>query len=65
MAQASIVNWIGYWDRASLGPNIARVQTFSDLQTCRRFNPAMRNGVMVNVTDAAMWSALQDYRRAA
>lgn len=61
MAQKSLVDWIGYWDRASDGPRIDLVRSFDDLAMCRKFNRVMQFGVMWDVTDEQLWEAVQAY----
>lgn len=62
MTIKKLLSWIGYWDRASFGPTLSAVRSLSDMATCRQFNPCMSNGLMSDVTDAAMWEALRAYR---
>jgi hypothetical protein len=64
MTRNNLIDWMGYWDRASFGPCIDKIVTFDDLVTCRRFNPSMTRGVMFDVPDAAMRDALAEYRKA-
>lgn len=65
MTTANLQNWIGYWDRASMGPSLHNVHTFEDMKVCRMFNPSMQGGVVWDVTDEQMWEALLKYREAA
>lgn len=65
MATGNLISWIGYWDRASNGPAICKIHSLSDMKICRTYNPSMQGGLMWNVTDQQMWSALQEYRKAA
>lgn len=59
---ANIIDWIGYWDRASMGPRIDHIANRADLSACRMYNPCMNDGVMWDVSDDQMWDALVAYR---
>jgi len=62
MTKAKIIEWLGYWNRASMGPNLNRVETFEDMVTCRKFNMVMNVGLFYDVTDEQLWEAFQEWR---
>jgi hypothetical protein len=61
MAQNNITGWIRYWAAANLVA-VNEIASLDDVKQARRFCAVMRDGVFSNVTDAAIWQALQSLR---
>ncbi len=62
MNRTDMIRWIGYWDKSSKGPNLARVENLADMKICRMFNPCMQGGLFADIIDEQLWAALQEYR---
>lgn len=63
-SKTEVLNWIGYWDRSSQGPNFGAVKTEADMVLCRRFNPVLQTATTAHLSDTQLFGLLQEYRGA-
>ena len=61
MTQTEIKGWIKYWAAANLVA-VNEIASLDDVKQARRFCAVTRDGVFSNVSDAAIWQALQSLR---
>jgi hypothetical protein len=55
------LEWVGYWSRAK-AVSFEHVQSVEDMHECRKWCPQMNVGAVIDVTDAEMWQALEEFR---
>lgn len=59
--QAQIQNWLTYWQNANMVA-VEEIRAFDQVHQARRFCSCMREGVFADVTDLAIWRALENTR---
>ena len=61
MRQQEIQDWLTYWQNANMVA-IHAIRAFDQVHQARRFCSCMRVGVFADVTDLAIWRALENMR---
>lgn len=61
LPNSQIKDWIGYWHRGQV-VNISEIGSLTDVRDARMACRVMRDGLFSNVTDEAIWAAIQEWR---
>lgn len=64
MAQNEIKDWLAYWTAAKMVA-LDEIRAFDQVHQARKFCQCMRVGVFHDVTDLAIWNAIQEMRQTA
>lgn len=61
MRQAEIQDWLRYWENARMVA-VNEIRAFEHVHLARKYCSCMRVGVFAEVTDLAIWRALENMR---